>query len=86
MNIPVLATLGIVTTILVFVIIVATQAWFRYEFQHEYDKKVVSQRNVWLDPILEAQRAALQNGPVPIDQAMSQVVEQYGQAQAEETP
>lgn len=77
MNFPVLVTLGVVATILVYVIVVSTQAWFRYEFQHEYQKKVVNQPHVWLNDVRDKQLAELQNGPVPIDEAMQRVVARY---------
>ena len=34
-NVKMLALMGIISTILVVALIVATQAWFRYEFAYE---------------------------------------------------
>lgn len=80
MNFPVLATLGVVSTILVFVIFVATQAWFRYQFEHEHNMKVVNRPHMELNELRREQSVRLSEGPVPIDQAMQQVIQQYRQA------
>lgn len=85
MNFPVLVTLGVVAAILIYVTIVSTQAWFRYEYQHEYQKKVLNRPHVWLEGIRSAQAHELQTSPVPIEQAMRQVVRAY-QASSADAP
>lgn len=87
MNIPVLATLGVVSAILVFVIIVATQAWFRYEFNREYEVKVILRPNQQLNEQRATQLAQLdgyrivdeqkQIAAIPIDRAMEETVKLY---------
>jgi len=41
-NVKVLALMGIVSTVLTVALIVATQAWFRYEFNKENERKYVN--------------------------------------------
>ena len=87
LNVPVLATLGVVSTILVFVIVVATQAWYEYEFNREYEMKVTLRPNVELNEQVETQLARLEGyrlvdpekqiAAIPIEQAMTQTVEMY---------
>lgn len=77
MNLPVLVTLFVMGTILVYVIVVATQAWFRWEFNREFQVKVVNQPHFELDQLRTQQQAQLENGPVPIDQAMRLTIERY---------
>lgn len=87
MNIPVLATLGVVSAILVFVIVVATQAWFRYEFNREYELKVILRPNPELNEQRREQLAQLEGYrmvdpqkqvvAIPIDVAMQKTVTDY---------
>lgn len=87
MNIPVLATLGIVSTILVYVIVVATQAWFQYESNREYEVKVILRPNRQLNEqrteqlsLLEGYRLVdeqKQIASIPIDEAMRETVKMY---------
>lgn len=77
MNLPVLVTLFVMGTILVYVIVVATQAWFRWEFNREFQVKVVQQPHFELNQIHTQQRAQLENGPVPLEEAMQQTIERY---------
>lgn len=78
MNIPVLATIGVIGVILIYVTIVATQAWFYYEFNREYEKKVLQQPNVELNHLRSTQTARItQGGVMPLDQAMQLVIERY---------
>jgi hypothetical protein len=41
LNVPLILTIGIVSVLLLFVVIVGTQAWFNYEAQQEFEQKVV---------------------------------------------
>lgn len=77
MNIPVLVTLFVMATLLVYVIVVATQAWFRWEFNREYQLKVVQQPNVELNELMTRQQAQLENGPVPLEAAMRMTIDRY---------
>ncbi len=93
MNIPVLATLGIVSTILVFVIIVATQAWFQYEVGREHEVKVILRPNPELNRQRLEQLAKLegyrvvdaqkQTVAIPIERAMQETVKRYADRPAE---
>ncbi len=92
-NVKLLALMGIISTILVFALVVATQAWFRYEFQQENKRKYVDVPFAELVVLQESQSAALTADPhyadmdekdrivVPIDMAMRGVVEKYGQSE-----
>lgn len=79
MNMPVLITLFAIATILVYVIIVATQAWFQWEFNREWQTKVMNQPQdqLQLHTLRTEQEAELQNGPVPIRQAMDETIKAY---------
>ena len=86
-NVKLLALMGIVSTILVVALIVATQAWFRYEFAQENDRKYVQVPFAELVELKETQLEQLHTAPhpvgaddpdlwvVPIDKAMQQVIE-----------
>lgn len=86
-NVKLLALMGIVSTILVYALIVATQAWFRYEFAQENDRKYVQVPYAELVELKETQLAELHAAPhpvgeddpglwvVPIDKAVQQVIE-----------
>ncbi len=91
-NVKLLALMGIVSAILVFSLVVATQAWFRYEFQQENQRKYVDVPFAELVDLQESQRSALNADPhyadaekdrviVPIDMAMRGVVEKYAQSE-----
>lgn len=85
-NVKLLALMGILSTILVIALVVATQAWFRYEFQQENNRKYVEVPFAELVEINEAQRSALNADPhyadpnaedrivIPIDMAMKEVI------------
>ena len=85
-NVKLLALMGIVSTILVFSLVVAAQAWFRYEFALENERKFV---NVPFRPLvkLEEEQLAELNKRVmvgsgettAIDWAMQQVVKEHAQ-------
>ena len=90
-NVKVLALMGIVSTILVVSLVVATQAWFRYEFDQENERKYINVPYRQLEDLKQAQWAEL-SAPqhtvefdgvtrqvIPIDEAMQLVVEKYGQ-------
>lgn len=91
-NVKVLALMGIIGTILVVSLVVATQAWFRYEFAMENQRKYI---DVPYRPLVELKQAQLAelNAPVKthmvdgeevveltaIQWAMNEVVEQNAQ-------
>jgi hypothetical protein len=89
-NVKLLALMGVVSTILIVALIVATQAWFRYEFSQENNRKYVQVPFRELVELQETQLSELHApahpaGPdepdrwvVPIDAAMQQVIEQNG--------
>lgn len=86
-NLPVLITLGVVTTLCVVVTVIAVQAWFSYEMDLEFKEKVVDQ------PYLEYQQQKYEQeanllewawrdreqriAKIPIDQAMNEIVKRY---------
>lgn len=86
-NVKLLALMGVISAILVVALIVATQAWFRYEFAQENQRKYIDVPYRQLEELKEAQLADL-NAPVgvieiggkqveltAIDQAMLKVIE-----------
>lgn len=87
MNIPVLVTLGAVSTILVYVIVVATQAWFRFEFNREYERKVLTREDPELIELKAEQYGRLEGGQwvnqeqgvatIPIADATKEAVRMY---------
>ena len=89
-NVKLLALIGIVSAILLFALIVSTQAWFRYEFQQENQRKYVEVPFPELAELKESQLSALNAAPhyadpaekdriiVPIDTAMRGVIKEYG--------
>lgn len=89
-NVKLLALMGIVSAILVYALIVATQAWFRYEFAQENNRKYVRVPYAELVELKETQLAQLHAAPhpagadgpdlwvIPIDKAMDQVIETNG--------
>ncbi len=58
-NVKLLALMGIVSAILLVALIVATQAWFRYEFAQENQRKYVDVPYAQLVSLNEAQAAKL---------------------------
>ncbi len=94
-NVKLLTLMGIISTILVIALVVATQAWFRYEFQQENQRKFVDVPFPELVALQESQSSALNAerhyaDPVekdrlviPIGEAMDEVVRKYGHAGAE---
>ena len=89
-NVKLLVLMGALSTILLFSLIVATQAWFRYEFQQENQRKYINVPFTELVELQESQLADLNAAPhyadpvekdrivVPIDMAMQGVVTKYG--------
>ncbi len=85
-NVKLLTLTGILSTILVVALVVATQAWFRYEFAQENNRKYVEVPFTELVEIQESQLAALNADPhyadpaekdrvvIPIDMAMNEVI------------
>jgi hypothetical protein len=92
-NVKLLALMGILSTILVFALVIATQAWFRYEFQQERQRKFIDVPFAELVELKESQLAQL-NAPehfadpaerdrrvIPIDDAIDAMVKKYGQGE-----
>ncbi len=85
-NVKLLVLMGILSTILVIALVVATQAWFRYEFQQENNRKYVEVPFTELVEIQETQLKAMNAAPhyadpsakdrivIPIDMAMKEVI------------
>jgi hypothetical protein len=92
-NVKMLSLMGIVSTILVVALVVATQAWFRYEFQQENERKYINIPYRELVELEEAQLAELdepekvvefdgqQRVVIPIDEAMQMVIAEHEQKQ-----
>ena len=93
-NVKLLALLGVVSTVLVISLIVATQAWFRYEFAQENQRKYI---DVPYTPLVELETQQLQslnaephyNDPetkdrvvAPIDMAIKEVVKRHSKKTA----
>ncbi|MEX2214735.1 MAG: hypothetical protein WD768_11435 [Phycisphaeraceae bacterium] len=88
-NIPLIVTVGIISSVLLFVIIVGLQAWFNNELEDERDIKFAGHTNWKLKDIqLEAQAridsyrwADQQNqrATIPIDDAIRMTVDKYAQ-------
>lgn len=88
-NVKVLALMGIVSAILSVSLIVSAQAWFRYEFDQENQRKYVNVPFRELEELKTEQAAALNAPPhtveadgatrkvIPIDEAMRMVVQKY---------
>jgi hypothetical protein len=93
-NVKLLALTGIVSAVLVYSLIVATQAWFRYEFQQENQRKYIDVPYAELAELQASQQAALNADPhyadpeekdrviIPIDMAMRGVVQKYAKTQS----
>jgi len=89
-NVKLLALMGIVSAVLVFALIVATQAWFRYEFAQENQRKYIDVPFAELVELKQGQLTELNQAPhyadpngqdrviIPIDMAMHEVVRKYG--------
>jgi hypothetical protein len=85
-NVKLLVLTAALSTVLVFSLIVATQAWFRYEFQQENQRKYVDVPYSELVELQESQLAAM-NAPmhyadpdekdriiIPIDMAVNEII------------
>ena len=89
-NVKLLALLGVISTILVVSLVVATQAWFRYEFAQENQRKYIDIPYRPLETLKQDQLDEL-NAPrhtvvdldseprtvIPIDEAMQVVIEKH---------
>jgi hypothetical protein len=89
MNIPVLATIGVTSVILVVVIVLGAQGWIRTQTAREYEAKVVNQPNLALQNLNSAAESHLTEyrwidrdnniAAIPLNEAMREVVRRYGQ-------
>jgi len=85
-NVKLLVLMGIISTALVVSLIVATQAWFRYELAQENQRKFIDVPYTPLVELKETQLAELEK-PVPagegeqtsIEWAMQEVVKEHAQ-------
>jgi hypothetical protein len=88
-NVKLLALIGIVSTILMVSLVVATQAWFRYEFGQENQRKYIDVPYRQLEDLKQAQLADL-HAPqhtvefdgkyrtvIPIDEAVQKVIDNH---------
>jgi len=94
-NVKLLVLMGIVSAILGVSLVVATQAWFRYEFAQENQRKYVDVPFPELAALKASQLAGLNAEPhyadpvekdrlvIPIGEAMDLVVAKYGSASAD---
>lgn len=92
-NVKLLSLMGIISAILVYALVVATQAWFRYEFQQENQRKYVQVPFTELVELKESQLAELNAEKhfadpverdrivIPIDDAIDLVIEKYGEGE-----
>ena len=84
-NSALIVTLGVISGLLLVVILIGLQAWFRYEENTEIQAKWARSRNVQLDRILDEQRARItRTGPttIPVERAMRLVAQNAGKAPA----
>lgn len=70
-NSAVILTIGAMSGLLILVIYLGVEAWFRTEERAEQDVQWQNNPNVWLDTLRENQRANLGG----IDDAMKRVIE-----------
>ncbi len=92
-NVKLLSLMGIISAILVYALVIATQAWFRYEFQQENLRKYVQVPFTELVELKESQLAELNAKEhfadpveqdrivIPIDDAIDLVVAKYAQGE-----
>ena len=73
-NVPLILTIGIISTILLVVIVIGTQAWFRYEQQLEYQQKVIQQRDPQLVELSNRAQSRLRGR---IEPAIAEVARRY---------
>ena len=95
-NVPLLVTIGLVCSILLLVIVVGTQAWYRYEAQRQWEQKVLPVQNRELRTLNAEQRANLQGGQwanneqtratISIEQAMSLLTQGHNIAERGSKP
>lgn len=71
-NSPLIVTVGVVSVILLVVIAIGCEAWFRYEEAQEVAAKWAESKNEWLDEMHAKQHGNLAN----IDQAIRQVAQE----------
>jgi hypothetical protein len=84
LDLPVIATLGVASSIAVAAIIIATQAWFGFEVRQEMQKKSIEQVNYDLNNLRSEQVRKIttyrwvdqkaSRVAIPIDRAMTLVV------------
>lgn len=87
-NSQLIITVGVISVLLLAVIAIGLEAWFRYEESTEVEAKWASSRNVWLANIRNEQLTSLgnyrwvdqgkQTVAIPIAQAMDLVVRNGG--------
>ena len=95
-NVILLALMGIVGTILVVSLVVATQAWFRYEFDQENQRKYIDVPYRPLEELKSAQLAELDEPAytvrfesevrtvIPIDEAIALVIAEHNKTPSTE--
>lgn len=73
MNIPMIVTITALSVVMLLVIVTATEAWFRWEFDRAERIKKDMVTNDELVALHAGQQASLDEAPIPIDQAMELV-------------
>jgi len=89
-NVPVILTVGVISSILLAVIIIGIQAWFQYEMQQERQAKIIEAVDPELQSLNNAAASKLKGGQwadadrqrvtLSIDRAMNQVSQRYRSA------
>ncbi len=91
LNTPKIVLIGIISALLIFIIIVAVQAWFYHYYEQIYQERVVNQESEELKNLRANQQEILNSYrwidqdnntvAIPIDRAMELVLEDQNQNQ-----
>lgn len=81
LNVPVILTVGIISTVLLVVIVVGIQAWFKYEQQLEFQRKVVDRPHPRLVELNNAAQSQLRDR---IEPAIADTAQRYRSASQEQ--
>ena len=84
LNVGLIVIVGLISCVLFFVLVVGTEAWFKYEQGKERMRKQIDVPSVELDAMEAEQLANLRGEPgpegqprLPIEQAMQLTLERY---------
>ncbi|MFA9477584.1 hypothetical protein ACERK3_04670 [Phycisphaerales bacterium AB-hyl4] len=88
-NVPLILTIGVISSILLIVIVVGIQAWFHFEAMQERERKVYEVHDRELVELNTRQRNRMetyrwvddeqQRAAVPIDQGIEMYLQRHGQ-------